>query len=75
MTKKRHCKLLRAFVTKVNEYAKANCPQNVVKGKALYRCVELAKRGVMPNGTTRAEWWASANNNDCFELNNKENRK
>ena len=65
MTAKRHSKLLRAFVTRVNEHAKAT---NQPTASNLYDCVRLAEKGLTPKGCTRAEWWKKIE--DTFEYFN-----
>lgn len=61
MTKKR--KLMRAFVTRINEYGVKNMPDyKKPNGKAAYKCVRLAEQGLIPKlvgceTNTRLEWW------------------
>lgn len=63
MTKKRHAKLMRAFVTKINEYGVKNMKDyKKPNGKEMYKCVRLAEQGLIPKlvgreTDTRLEWW------------------
>ena len=54
MTKKRHAKLLRAFVTRVHEISKKD---GHAAAKDMYRCVRMANDGHIPEGYTREGWW------------------
>lgn len=63
MTKKRHAKLIRAFVTAVHEYAKRN-DLKTSSGVELYLCVTpqfINKCSLLPDGRgnmiTRKQWW------------------
>ena len=57
MTKKRHAKLLRAFITRVHEtglkngYPEGKWPEDMYKG------VRMAMAGHIPEPYTREEWW------------------
>lgn len=61
MTKKRHAKLMRAFVTRVHEEGKKQ-GYTAPHGKALYKCVYMAEQGLIPKipdriTNTRLDWW------------------
>lgn len=58
MTKKRHAKLLRAFVTRVHEYGLANggYPEGKTP-KDMYKPVRMAKAGHIPEPYTRDGLW------------------
>ena len=54
MTKKRHAKLLRAFITRVHEDGhKKGYPGS----KDMYKCVRMANDGHIAEGYTREGWW------------------
>ena len=62
MTKKRYRKLTRAYLTRLNEWAKVNNSTPMDMGKA-YRAVSTMDN---PNGMTRAEWWEALSNGEVF---------
>lgn len=55
MTKKRYQKLLRAYLTRLNEWAKEHDPDHVVNMGRVYKSISTNKS---PVGLTRAEGWA-----------------
>lgn len=58
MTKKRHAKLLRAFITRVHESAPANggYPEGKTP-KDMYKGVRMAMAGHIPAPYSREGWW------------------
>lgn len=59
MTKKRHAKLLRAFITRVHEYGRAHGYVDCT-GRKMYQGVRAANDGFIPKGSnfeTRLDWW------------------
>lgn len=54
MTKKRYQKLLRAYMTRLHEAAKANGGSYMNMGRT-YKAIE---KNPCPHKGTRAEWWA-----------------
>lgn len=54
MTKKRHAKLLRAFITHVHETSKKDGHK---ASQDMYKGVRMAMAGHIPEPYTREEWW------------------
>lgn len=60
MTKKRHAKLLRAFITRVHEYGIENggyASGRYQWPKDMYKGVRMANDGHIPEPHTREGWW------------------
>ena len=57
MTKKRHAKLLRAFITRVHETGRKNGYPDGEWPTDLYKAVRMANDGYIPEGFTREGWW------------------
>lgn len=59
MTKKRHAKLLRAFITRVHEYGLKNGYPGgkAPNGMEMYKGVRMAMAGHIPEPYSRDEWW------------------
>jgi hypothetical protein len=75
MTKKRFSKLLRAYFTRLNEWAKKADPNNVMKMGQVYK--RLSSERMLPAGMTRAEWWTKLKEINCnvFGVGEKQNNK
>ena len=62
MTKKRYRKLARAYLTRLNEWAKANNSTQMNMGK-MYKIISQMDN---PKGMTRAEWWEIFSKEEVF---------
>lgn len=56
MTRKRFCKLWIAYITRLNEWAKANGSEPMDMGK-VYRCATRVRRNGGELGMPYQEWW------------------
>lgn len=72
MTKKRHAKLIRAFITNVHLTAlKQGGYPNGKWPKDMYKGVRMANAGVIPEGYTRDQWWKTIKSSlECFGMGN-----
>ena len=59
MTKKRHAKLLRAFITNIHKtaIAQGGYPNGVKVPVDMYKAVRMANAGCIPAGFTREQFW------------------
>ena len=79
MTKKRHAKLLRAFITRIHEKALAEGGYPNGWPKDMYKAVRMANDGHQPEPFNRGEWWQKVGKNsleiwgmgDIKEVNRK----
>ena len=71
MTKKRLMKLTRAYLTRLNEWAKENSTPFSNMGN-VYRC--LSNLDPKALGKTRAEWWESVTQCNNFGVGVKEGK-
>lgn len=73
MTKKRFNKLVRAYFTRMNEWAKEGNSTPIKRMGELYRCLpNIDPKAV---GKTRAEWWKSLTDGCSFGVGVKEATK